>query len=83
MSDWKDITTYSQGDKERIPRSWQMDIGMFRLIVTRKHGLEGWFMDVHGIISFRRLESEEISDAKLEALAGLKNILKSAFEACP
>ena len=32
---WKDITSFSETDKERMPRTWELSFGGFRLIVTR------------------------------------------------
>ena len=42
--EWKDITSFSQGDKERVPRTFEARVDAIRLVVTRRHGLNGWFM---------------------------------------
>lgn len=32
---WKDITSYSQGEKDRTPRSFVVNVGGLRIVVTR------------------------------------------------
>jgi hypothetical protein len=32
---WKDATNYSRGDTERIPQTWEADLGGDRVVVTR------------------------------------------------
>lgn len=34
---WKDCTGYSQGDRDRIPTSWQIIVGPLRVTVTCGH----------------------------------------------
>ena len=36
MSEWKDITTYRQDDKIRIPRAYLISLGKIRLKVHRQ-----------------------------------------------
>ncbi len=54
---WKDETSYSSHDRERVPRTWTLRRGPFRVSVTRTHGLDGWYLhvqpDVPGISSGR------------------------------
>lgn len=44
--DWEDITSYRQGDKERIPASYEKRTGFLRVVVTRSiHGDRGaWYL---------------------------------------
>lgn len=38
MSDWKDITSYSRGDKDRTPTTWALQLGGgLRITVTKGH----------------------------------------------
>jgi hypothetical protein len=78
---WTDITSYSQGDRDRTPRSWEARCGNLRLIVTRHHGLEGWFTTVNGFYSMASLGSTEIAEAKAEAIQRLKHELLSSLQA--
>jgi hypothetical protein len=34
---WEDCTTYSQGDKDRIPTTWAIQSGGVRIVVTKGH----------------------------------------------
>jgi uncharacterized OB-fold protein len=34
---WKDITTYRQGQKERVPTSWEYSNGIIRISITCGH----------------------------------------------
>jgi hypothetical protein len=34
---WTDCTTYRQGDKERIPTTFEVESGMLRIVVTNGH----------------------------------------------
>lgn len=47
--EWVDKTSYSRGDKERVPRTWEIGAGDARLVVTRRIHEEGWFMVCHGL----------------------------------
>lgn len=40
---WVDVTSYRR-DEERIPRTWELDLGELKIIVTRYASLEGWFL---------------------------------------
>ena len=35
--EWKDTTSYSKGDKDRIPSSWSANIGKLRIVVVSNH----------------------------------------------
>jgi len=66
---WKDITSYSQGDTNRTPGSWEMSVGSLRIVVTRHidHDPTDWLLD----FSDRRLiwlKNKDIDKAKVEAL---------------
>lgn len=46
MTTWRDATSYSRNEAERIPRTWEARIGHRRLYVTRHrdHGPDAWCM---------------------------------------
>jgi hypothetical protein len=80
---WKDITSYSRGEA-RIPCSFEMRVGELRLVVTRRHGCEGWYADLGGALwDYRSLRSVDIEDAKNEAIAKTREFLVNALEALP
>lgn len=54
---WKDITSYSAGDKDREVKSAKLLIGSFCLCVTRRHGLDGWFVNCEPFWDYRSLKS--------------------------
>lgn len=80
MSAWRDISSYSRDDKERIPCSFDINLGGVRLVVTRKLHMQGWYADAPPLFSTLKLHSEDIEGAKNEALTVLAGLLKGAFE---
>lgn len=65
---WNNATSYSQRDTDRAPRTWNMDVCGLRICVTRRHGLEGWYLICEPWHSLRLLKSADIDDAKAEAM---------------
>jgi hypothetical protein len=82
MSEWKNVSNWSKSDLERTPKSWEMVLGRFHLIVTRKHHLTGWFVDMGTLLNAWPLRSSEIEAAKKEALSLATNIFRDALAAC-
>lgn len=69
MVQWKDATSYSYNDKERVPRIWETTIGAIRLSVHRYIGLDGWYLSTNpDICSTRTLKGETHEQAKQEAI---------------
>ncbi len=79
MKKWKDISSYSQNDKERIPTIWELRIGHLRVVVHRHRWEEPdkWFMSVHGDIDIDKLplHQKDLEKAQKEALATLHSSL--------
>lgn len=75
---WKNRTSYSQGDKERTPLTWALECKTVIITVTRRHGLEGWFLLCAGIgiDSPRSLRSPSVDAAQSEAIATVLRILR-------
>lgn len=71
---WKDISSYSRGDRDRTPHSWECKVAGIRLVVTRHihHDPSDWLVRC-GILPERVLKSKDIDDAKAEALAMLRS----------
>ncbi len=36
---WKDATSYSRGDRERVPSAWEIVSGALRVVVVSRHRL--------------------------------------------
>jgi hypothetical protein len=69
---WIANTHRGRGEPEPAePRTWELASRdrSFRLVVTRTHGLPGWWMHAYGLGLERiELEAEEIGAAKAEAI---------------
>lgn len=81
--EWKDISTFSQSDKERKPRSFEARIGKLRLSVHRHIHYEpdDWLMDFGDFGTMRLLKSKDIEDAKREASDIAMEMLSDAMDA--
>lgn len=69
---WKDSTSYSRDDKERIPSSYDISDGKeLRITVHRLQGIkEDWFVSCPELrIQGKTLQSRDIDAAKREALS--------------
>jgi len=79
MIKWEDVTTYSRGDKERVPRVWQCKIADAIVIkVHRFHALQGWFLTCSSfdISAWNLTDSEDVEDAKKAALEYVRGYLE-------
>jgi hypothetical protein len=68
---WKDATSYSQSDKERVPQTWELRLNTLRVIITRHI----WFKPDEWVLSCpelgvdqHMLRSKDLEKAKDEAL---------------
>ena len=82
---WKDISSWSRTEKDRSePKSWEAQIGMFRLIVHRyiHYPPDAWLASCRADV-FQKLElkSKDIDEAKREAVEKLKVICADALKA--
>ncbi len=65
---WQDKTGYSQRDKERIPRIWEIKLDHVDVVVHRIIHLDGWFVSSKYMgFSDISLKQENIEQAKVEA----------------
>jgi hypothetical protein len=78
VPEWKDVTTYSQGEKERIPRIWEVRFGRARLSVHRVHGIDGWYATCL-FWDRKSLQSDTVDEAKREAVKLLETELETAL----
>jgi hypothetical protein len=88
---WKDITSYSKGDIERKPRSWQLRMpGGLRLVIVWNHRdypgewichLHPWFKEVRlNIEVYENLEAAKEA-ALIQIIKTLETIVVFAKEA--
>jgi len=81
VPEWKDITSFSQGEKDRTPRTWQIQVGRVRVVVTRHihYSPTAWLLRCENFGIEEVLASSDIEDAKKEALATIRSILSGAL----
>lgn len=67
---WIDTTSYSQSDKERIPRAWTIRSENLTITVHRHiyHDPDVWLISCQHICDCKKLKSKDIELAKNEAL---------------
>jgi hypothetical protein len=76
---WKDGTSYSQGDEERIPTLLKCKIKTLEIIVHRIHGIPGWYLTCRYLESMHikdhRLNGEDLESCKHQSIAIIKKAL--------
>jgi hypothetical protein len=76
---WKDITSYTKTEKERLPRSFQSEGLSATLTVHRHRDYDGeqWLLSVYSLgINNQKLKSKDTIKAQKEAIDFLKNKLQ-------
>lgn len=75
---WKDATSYSYNDKERIPVTFELILGELRIVVTRMYNLtDTWFLHCRKLhIDSHDLRVNDLEIAKHEALKLVKDALE-------
>lgn len=70
MLKWKDMTSYSRSDTVRVPRVWEADLGVCRIVVHRLHGVSDvWFLSCRELrIDSVALGSITVEQAQHEGL---------------
>jgi hypothetical protein len=70
MKSWKDITTYSRGETERIPRIWEIEACGIRISVHRHihYPKDTWLLTCLPFFDCRELSSKDVELAKQEAI---------------
>lgn len=81
---WRDITSYSQTNIERIPRTWELRLAElnYRVIVSRHIYYENtWLLTCKSIdIEHFDLETDDVDEAKNKALGIVENRLNELLE---
>jgi hypothetical protein len=78
---WKDITSYSQSDKERIPTAWIASTQHLKVVVTCGHRdyKPDWVMHCHALgIDTKHLKGcKSLDDAKRMAIEEVRLKIKN------
>lgn len=80
---WKDISTFSRGDKTREPRTFELRLdGGLRICVTRMVdcGPNDWVLRCSPWFPAYVLASGDVEKAKAESLAMVRGMLERALE---
>lgn len=83
LYEWRDDTSYTQSDKERIPRSWVIHFPGFRLVVWKsRHEELGYQYSMYGKLSVqdRGLDAKEGPEARREALSIVKRTISELYD---
>lgn len=74
---WKDITLYSQSDKDRTPTTWSASTSQLKVVVTCGHRdyKPGWVMHCYSVgIDTMPLDGcQSLTDAKIAAIARVRS----------
>ena len=81
MKEWKDVSSYSRGDKERIPSAWLLKAGYVRIVVHRHihYPKDQWLLSCEPFYNNFELKNKDISKAKKSAISMVYKQLKSAI----
>jgi len=82
---WEDGSSYSQGDKERIPSVWVLRAPDIKIIVHRHVHYEktDWLLSMDGAFEKKVLLSSMIDNAKAEAVRYAREWLQRQLQALP
>lgn len=80
---WNDVTTYSRDDKDKQPRVWHFDCGDLRVVVHRHihYAPDAWLLTCSPFFDKRELYAKDADHAKAEALALVREKVKTLAEA--
>lgn len=83
MVAWNDVSSFSQGDKERIPNCWKIKGGKLTVTVHRHIHFkkDDWLLSCEPWFSQHLLDSKEVEEAKNEALQKVRGALAAAVDA--
>ncbi len=79
---WKDISSFRQGEKDRTPTTWELNVASHRLLVHRHiHQPGKWFLSGQPFFNQFELDSSEAEAAKVEAINRWRTELAEKLEA--
>jgi len=82
MAMWKDVSSFSQSNKDRVPWCFEAQFGRFRLVVHRHKDYppDQWLATCYpGVFEHRELPSKDITEAKRQAATLLQVELQNAL----
>lgn len=81
---WKDVTSYSQNG-DRTPKSWQLNLGDFRVTITCGHLYYPgeWVAHCDPFFREKKLDVEAVDQAKAKAISMVRERLERAVAALP
>ena len=61
---WQDVTSYSQGDKKRLPNCWSVKVGHFKLSLVWNHRYcpDTWSTSLFGVYENHDLKLSSYDD---------------------
>ncbi len=78
MLEWKDASSYSRNDKERIPTVWELKVGGLRIVVHRIIHYPEWYVSCYNLnIENKCLYTDDVEEAKA---IGIKTIINKIEE---
>lgn len=82
-AEWRDVSSFSQLDKDRTPRTWEIRLDWLKVTVTRHihYPEDAWVLQCRMLSGDHQLVSHEIEAAKTEALTALQGLLQPALAA--
>lgn len=80
---WKDIASFSKGDNDRTPRTWETHAGDIRIVVTRHrdYAPDKWILRCPPFFDCKELAATDIENAKAGALELVRGRLVAAMNA--
>ena len=65
---WVDVSTYSQSDKERLPKALSAQAGKLKIVLHRHFHYEpdDWLLTAEPFFDKKVLKSKDVNDAKKE-----------------
>ena len=78
---WKDISSYSRGDKAREPSSFQRRAGKLVIVVTRHihYSADEWVLTCEPLIAPTVISKGSADEAKIAALKTVRENLEAAL----
>jgi hypothetical protein len=83
VSPWRDVSSFSQGTKDRTPRTWYAQFGRFKMTLTRHihYAPDAWVATCEGVFDLREMASKDVREAACQAKAMLQVELETAIQA--
>lgn len=80
---WKDISSYSQGDREKKPRTVRLDVAGLKIVITRHihNAPDDWVLNCEPWFNGRKVGDGALEDAKETALYLVRDRLAEATAA--